>query len=76
MGAMGPRRHDSVERTALLIRTRGDGASVPDMKGTVGKLKAAGHSGIGEPRMTPRFSILMIKDPDGNQIELLGPGGS
>lgn len=50
--------------------------SVPDMKATVGKLKAAGHPNIGEPTMTPRASILMIKDPDGNQIELLGPSGT
>lgn len=49
--------------------------SVPDVKATAGKLKSAGFPDIGEPRVTPRATILMIKDPDGNQIELLGPGG-
>ena len=48
---------------------------VPDVKAIVGKLKGAGYAGFGEPRVTPRATILMIKDPDGNQIELLGPGG-
>jgi predicted enzyme related to lactoylglutathione lyase len=48
--------------------------SVPDVKATVGKLKGAGYAGIGEPTVTPRATILMLKDPDGNQIELLGPG--
>jgi predicted enzyme related to lactoylglutathione lyase len=47
--------------------------STPDMKATVARLKAGGYPGIGEPRATPRASILMLKDPDGNQIELLGP---
>ena len=50
--------------------------SVPDIKATVARLKAAGHPGIGEPTVTPRASILMLKDPDGNQIELLGPSGN
>ena len=48
---------------------------VPDVKVIAGKLKSAGHPGIGEPQVTPRATILMIRDPDGNQIELLGPGG-
>jgi hypothetical protein len=49
---------------------------VPDVKATVGKLKGAGYAGIGDPAVTARATILMLKDPDGNQIELLGPGGS
>lgn len=47
--------------------------STPDIKATVARLKAAGYPGVGQPRVTPRASILMLKDPDGNQIELLGP---
>ena len=49
--------------------------SVPDMKATVGKLKAR----ICRYRRTedhPKVRDPDDQDPDGNQIELLGPGGS
>ena len=67
--------HDESGRSTLAPGGAFMMISVPDMKATIGRLKAAGHAGIGEPRITPRSAILMIKDPDGNQIELLGPGG-
>lgn len=47
--------------------------SVPDLAAAVSRLNAAGFAGLGAPRVTPRFSQMMIKDPDGNQIELLAP---
>ena len=47
---------------------------VPDVKAAAGKLKSAGYPGIGEPTVTPAYSMLMLKDPDGNQIEMLGAG--
>lgn len=45
--------------------------SVPDMAAALGRLKAAGFTGYGEPMVTPRARILMMRDPDGNRIELL-----
>lgn len=46
--------------------------SVADVPATVARLKAAGFAVPGEPRVTPRATIMMLKDPDGNSIELLG----
>jgi predicted enzyme related to lactoylglutathione lyase len=46
--------------------------SVNDVPATVTRLKAAGFAIPGEPRITPRATIMMLKDPDGNTIELLG----
>ena len=46
---------------------------VPDVKAVAGKLKSSGYPGVGEPMVTPRSTMLMLKDPDGNQIEMLGP---
>lgn len=48
--------------------------SAPDMKAALDRLKAAGFANLGEPRSNPRFTVLMLKDPDGNQIELLSAG--
>lgn len=48
--------------------------SVTDMTATVARLKDAGYPDIGEPRRGPRASLLFIKDPDGNTVELIGPG--
>ncbi|MDB5723906.1 MAG: Glyoxalase/Bleomycin resistance protein/Dioxygenase superfamily [Novosphingobium sp.] len=51
--------------------------SVADVPATVTRLKAAGFAVPGVPNVTPRATIMMIKDPDGNSIELLGgPFGS
>ena len=68
--------HDDKNRMAMIPGGGFMMISTPDMKVTVAKLKAVGYPDIGEPQVTPRASILMLKDPDGNQIELLGPGGS
>jgi catechol 2,3-dioxygenase-like lactoylglutathione lyase family enzyme len=46
---------------------------VPDMKVTVEKLRNAGYPNVGEPRDMKTFLILLIKDPDGNSIELAQP---
>jgi predicted enzyme related to lactoylglutathione lyase len=48
--------------------------SVPDMAAALKRLEAAGFTGLGQPRSNPHFTILMIKDPDGNQVELLSAG--
>lgn len=47
--------------------------SVPDMTAAVARLKAAGFPDPGKPIVTPRANILMMRDPDGNRIELLSP---
>lgn len=47
--------------------------AVPDVTAALDRLKAAGFTGLGEPTVTPRMTVLMIRDPDGNQIELAGP---
>ena len=67
--------HDEQNRMAMTPGGAFMMISVPDVKATVGKLKGAGYTGLGEPTVTPRAMILMLKDPDGNQIEMLGPGG-
>jgi predicted enzyme related to lactoylglutathione lyase len=46
--------------------------SVADVPTTVAQLKAAGFAVTGEAHTTPQATIQMIKDPDGNSIELLG----
>jgi catechol 2,3-dioxygenase-like lactoylglutathione lyase family enzyme len=46
--------------------------TTPDMAETIARLDAAGFANLGQPRTTPAFSLLMLKDPDGNQVELLG----
>jgi catechol 2,3-dioxygenase-like lactoylglutathione lyase family enzyme len=46
--------------------------TTPDMAETIARLNAAGFANLGQPRTTPAFSLLMLKDPDGNQVELLG----
>ena len=45
--------------------------SVPDVALVAKVLRDAGFTGIGEPRVTPRASILLVKDPDGDQVEIL-----
>jgi predicted enzyme related to lactoylglutathione lyase len=47
--------------------------TTPDMAATIARLGAAGFKGLGAPRAAPGSSLLMLKDPDGNQVELLGP---
>jgi predicted enzyme related to lactoylglutathione lyase len=47
--------------------------SVADVAATVAKLKAAGFTVEGASHSVPQATIQMLKDPDGNTIELLGP---
>jgi catechol 2,3-dioxygenase-like lactoylglutathione lyase family enzyme len=47
---------------------------VRDVRATGLKLKQAGYTGIEEPRVTAMYATLIVRDPDGNQIEILGPG--
>lgn len=50
--------------------------SVADVPATAARLKAAGFPVTGEPRTNPRATVLIVKDPDGNTVELMGgPGG-
>lgn len=46
---------------------------VPDVKATAQALKEAGYPGIGEPKTTARSVGLVVKDPDGDEVELLSP---
>jgi predicted enzyme related to lactoylglutathione lyase len=50
--------------------------SVADVPATVARLKAAGFAVERKAMVTPRATIQMLKDPDGNTVELLGPGGA
>jgi predicted enzyme related to lactoylglutathione lyase len=45
--------------------------NVPDVAATAKALRDAGFPGIGEPRVTARASILIVKDPDGDDVEIL-----
>ena len=46
----------------------------PDVKGVADRLRKAGFPVAGEPRqMGTMATVLMLTDPDGNRIELLGP---
>jgi len=47
--------------------------SVPDVHAAIARLRGAGFSIPGEPRVTAASAILMIQDPDGDWIELAGP---
>lgn len=46
---------------------------VPDVKATAQVLKQAGYPGIGEPKTTARSVGLIVRDPDGDEVELLSP---
>lgn len=48
--------------------------SVPDIHAALARLRGAGFTIPGEPRITQGAAIIMIQDPDGNWIELAGPG--
>jgi predicted enzyme related to lactoylglutathione lyase len=47
--------------------------SVADVAGTGARLKAAGFTVAGEPHATQQGIFWVIKDPDGNSVELVGP---
>jgi predicted lactoylglutathione lyase len=44
---------------------------VPDIKATAQSLRDAGYPDIGEPKDYKTAMLLMVKDPDGNHIELV-----
>jgi catechol 2,3-dioxygenase-like lactoylglutathione lyase family enzyme len=46
---------------------------VPDVQATAKALKDAGYPGIGEPKVSAQATALIVKDPDGDEIELLSP---
>ena len=63
-----PGRDSLVRGGAYLMVT------TPDVQAVADKLRDAGFADIGNPRaMGSMVSILMLKDPDGNVIELMGP---
>lgn len=64
--------HDDSGRIAVVKGGASLMISVADVPATIARLKAAGFAVPGEPRVTARATIMMIKDPDGNSIELLG----
>jgi predicted enzyme related to lactoylglutathione lyase len=47
--------------------------SVADVAATGARLKAAGFAVTGEPHATQQGVFWVIKDPDGNSVELVGP---
>lgn len=50
--------------------------NVSDMSAVLARLERAGFTIPTAPQRNPRYTVLMLKDPDGNQIELLsGLGG-
>ena len=44
---------------------------VPNVQVTAKMLKDAGYPVAGEPHLTPRAAALVVKDPDGDDVELL-----
>lgn len=47
--------------------------SVPDVAAAGARIKAAGFPVAGEPQATQQGVFWVIKDPDGNSVELVGP---
>jgi catechol 2,3-dioxygenase-like lactoylglutathione lyase family enzyme len=53
-----------------------------NLDAALARLGAAGFSGFDKPHIQPGFAMLVIKDPDGNQVELVSaapstpPGGA
>jgi len=44
---------------------------IADMAATLDRLEKSGFVGFGKPRLRPGFATMVIRDPDGNQIELI-----
>jgi predicted lactoylglutathione lyase len=65
--------HDETGRINLTAGSASLMMQVPDVAATAKKLKDSGYPDIGQPRDMKMYTVLMIKDPDGNQIEMLGP---
>ena len=46
----------------------------PDVQAIANRLRRMDYPSVGEPKaMGKMVTVLMLRDPDGNQIELLGP---
>jgi hypothetical protein len=74
--SQGPRIiliHDESGQSKLIAGTASLMMQVPDVAAFAKDLKDSGYPGVGEPKSTDSFVVLLIKDPDGNQIEVLGP---
>jgi catechol 2,3-dioxygenase-like lactoylglutathione lyase family enzyme len=64
--------HDATgKKTKLIPGTASLSFVVPDIKATAQSLRDAGYPDIGEPKDYKSAMLLMVKDPDGNQIELV-----
>ena len=64
------------DETGQLMRSPGGSSLmilVPDVRATAQTLKDAGYPGIGEPKSSPRAVALIVKDPDGDDVEMLSP---
>jgi catechol 2,3-dioxygenase-like lactoylglutathione lyase family enzyme len=64
--------HDETGRSQLTPGTAALLIREPDVAATAKKLKDSGYPDVGTPRGTKVATILMLKDPDGNQIEMVG----
>jgi catechol 2,3-dioxygenase-like lactoylglutathione lyase family enzyme len=65
--------HDETGRIKLPPGNAALMMQVPDVAATARALRDAGFADIGTPRETKTYAVLMLKDPDGNSIEMLGP---
>jgi catechol 2,3-dioxygenase-like lactoylglutathione lyase family enzyme len=65
--------HDESGRVNLTAGNATLMMQVPDVAATAQKLKDSGYPDVGTPTATKMYTVLMLKDPDGNQIEMLGP---
>lgn len=64
--------HDETGRMSKLVPgTASLSFVVPDIRATAQSLRDAGYPDIGEPKNYKTALLLMVKDPDGNQIELV-----
>lgn len=64
------------DETGLFGMTKAGGfvvVSVTDVAATGARLKTAGFTVAGEPHATQQGVFWVIKDPDGNSVELVGP---
>jgi catechol 2,3-dioxygenase-like lactoylglutathione lyase family enzyme len=65
--------HDETGRIKLPAGNSSLMMQVPDVAATAKALKDSGYPDVGEPRSNKTYTVLMLKDPDGNSIEMLGP---
>jgi catechol 2,3-dioxygenase-like lactoylglutathione lyase family enzyme len=63
--------HDETGKSTLVPGTASLSFVVPDIKATAQSLRDAGYPDISEPKNYKTAMLLMVKDPDGNHIELV-----